>query len=102
MGPNYVHGKKEHQFMHKKIIGMMIFAGKRQEQVDSVSVGNTCGLTGMLSVICILAYIYIRRERERGRGRVREWWVRGRGREREKRNGNGKGNGKVKGRLENE
>eukprot|EP00802_Teleaulax_amphioxeia_P003716 Tamp_03719.p1 GENE.Tamp_03719~~Tamp_03719.p1 ORF type:complete len:624 (+),score=142.25 Tamp_03719:66-1874(+) len=47
MGPNYLPGKKEHLFSRKKILGMIVFAGRRQEPVESVSVGNTLGLTGI-------------------------------------------------------
>jgi hypothetical protein len=38
MGPNYLPGKKEHLFSRKKILGMIVFAGRRQEPVESVSV----------------------------------------------------------------
>jgi hypothetical protein len=38
MGPNYIPGKKEHFFPRKKILGMLLFAGLRQEPVESVSV----------------------------------------------------------------
>ena len=37
MGPNYIPGKKEHFFPRKKILGMLLFAGLRQEPVESVS-----------------------------------------------------------------
>jgi len=47
MGPNYQPGKKEHLFARKKILGMTLFAGKRQEPVERVSVGNTCCLSGI-------------------------------------------------------
>ena len=47
MGPNYQPGKKDHLFARKKILGMTLFAGRRQEPVERVGVGNTCCLTGI-------------------------------------------------------
>ena len=47
MGPNYLPGRKEDLFAHKRILGMIFFAGKRQEPVDCVIAGNIVGLTGI-------------------------------------------------------
>jgi len=46
MGPNYVPGKKEDVY-NKSIQRVILFMGRKQEPVESVPVGNTCGLVGV-------------------------------------------------------
>ena len=46
MGPNYVPGKKE-DLNVKSIQRIVIFMGRRQDPVESVPVGNTCGMVGI-------------------------------------------------------
>jgi elongation factor 2 len=46
MGPNYVPGKKE-DLNVKSIQRVIIFMGRRQDPVESVPVGNTCGMVGI-------------------------------------------------------
>lgn len=46
MGPNYVPGKKEDVYQ-KSIQRVILFMGRKQEPVESVPVGNTCGLVGV-------------------------------------------------------
>ena len=47
MGPNYVPGKKQDLFAHKKISTLVFFSGKRQDTLHAIGVGNLCGLTGI-------------------------------------------------------
>ncbi|EKX46054.1 elongation factor 2 [Guillardia theta CCMP2712] len=46
MGPNYVPGKKE-DLNIKSIQRVVLFMGRKQDPVDTVPVGNTCGLIGI-------------------------------------------------------
>jgi len=46
MGPNYVPGKKD-DLNVKSIQRVVLFMGRRQDPVESVPVGNTCGMVGI-------------------------------------------------------
>jgi elongation factor 2 len=46
MGPNYIPGKKEDLYI-KSIQRVVIFMGRRQDPVESVPCGNTCGMVGI-------------------------------------------------------
>jgi elongation factor 2 len=46
MGPNYVPGKKDDLYV-KSVQRVVLFMGRKQEPVESVPVGNTCGLVGV-------------------------------------------------------